>query len=81
MKKAKELTISIVFAIPERYSYHDDVVWTKIWREGGLHKDNSSEWNFTPYSKVPTLLKRVRYKYVPAVKSDNYFKLLFGYCN
>lgn len=77
-KKAKEITISVVFAIPERYSYHDDVVWTKIWREGGLHKDNSSQWNFTPYSKVATLLKRVRYKYVPAIKSDNYFKLLLA---
>lgn len=77
-KKAKELTISIVFAIPERYSYHDDVVWTKTWREGGLHKDSSAEWSFTPYSKVPTLLKRIRYKYVPAVKSDNYFKLLLA---
>ena len=77
-KKAKEITISIVFAIPERYSYHEDVEWTKVWREGGMHKDNSSEWNFTPYSKVPTLLKRIRYKYVPAVKSDNYFKLLLA---
>ena len=67
-KKAKEIMISIVFAIPERYIYHDDVVWTKIWREDGLYKDNSSEWNFKPYSKVPTLLKRVRYKYVPAIK-------------
>lgn len=77
-KKAKEITISIVFAIPERYSYHEDVEWTKVWREGGMHKDNSSKWNFTPYSKVPTLLKRIRYKYVPAVKSDNYFKLLLA---
>lgn len=77
-KKAKEIAISIVFAIPERYSYHEDVVWTKIWREGGLYKDGSSEWDFTPYSKVPTLLKRVKYKYVPAIKSDNYFKLLLA---
>lgn len=77
-KKAKEIMISIVFAIPERYSYHENVVWTKIWREDGLYKDNSSEWKFTPYSKVPTLLKRARYKYVPAIKSDNYFKLLLA---
>lgn len=77
-KKAKEITISVVFSIPERYSYHDDVVWTKIWRAGGLHKDNSTDWNFTPYSKVSTLVKRVRYKYVPAIKSDNYFKLLLA---
>lgn len=78
-KKAKEITISIVFAIPESYSYHEDVEWTKIWREEGIYRDNSSQWNFTPYSKVPTLLKRIRYKYVPAVKSDNYFKMLLAY--
>lgn len=77
-KKAKEIVISIVFAIPVRYSYHEDVEWIKIWREGGIHRDNSDEWNFTPYSKVPTLLKRIRYKYVPAVKSDNYFKMLLA---
>lgn len=77
-KKAKEIMISIVFEIPERYSYHEDVEWIKTWREGGLYRDNSEEWNFTPYSKVPTLLKRIRYKYVPAVKSDNYFKLLLA---
>lgn len=77
-KKAKEITVSIVFAIPERYSYHDDVIWTRVWREGGLYKDNSSEWNFTPYSKVSTLLKRVKYKYVPAIKSNDYFKLLLA---
>ena len=77
-KKAKEIEISIVFAIPVRYSYHEDVEWIKTWRDGGMHGDNSSEWNFTPYSKVPTLLKRIRYKYVPAVKSDNYFKLLLA---
>ena len=77
-KKAKEIMISIEFEIPTRYRYHEDVVWTKIWRENGLHKDNSSEWNFMPYSKVPTLLKRIRYKYVPAIKSDDYFKLLLA---
>lgn len=77
-KKAKEILVAVEFEIPTRYSYHEDVLWTKTWREGGLHKDSSVEWNFTPYSRVPTLLKRVRYKYVPAVKSDNYFKLLLA---
>lgn len=77
-KKAREITIAIEFEIPERYSYHEDVLWVKTWREGGLHNDSSMEWNFTPYSKVPTLLKRVQYKYVPAIKSDNYFKFLLA---
>lgn len=77
-KKAKEIIISIIFEVPERYNDHADVIWTKIWRANGLYKDSSSEWNFTPYSKVSTLLKRVRYKYVPAIKSDDYFKMLLA---
>ena len=76
--KAKEIVITIIFEIPNRYSYHEDVEWKKVWRASGLHKDNSLEWVFTPHSKVSTLLKRIRYKYVPAVKSDNYFKLLLA---
>jgi len=77
-KKAKEIIVSIVFSIPQNYSDHDDVVWTKTWREGGLYKDSSSEWVFSSYSRVPTLLRRIRFKYVPAIKSDNYFKLLLA---
>lgn len=77
-RKAKEVTVEIEFEIPKHYKDHDDVVWTKIWRDGGLHYDSSKEWTFSAYSKVPTLLKRISYKYVPAVKSDNYFKLLLS---
>lgn len=78
INKAKEIIISIIFEIPKRYSYHEDVEWKKVWRASGLHKDSSSEWVFTPHSKVSTLLKRIKYKYVPAVKSDNYFKSLLA---
>ena len=76
--KAKEITISITFLIPKHYKDNDDVVWTKIWRSNGIHYDSSKDWNFSAYSKVATLLNRTRYKYVPAVKSDNYFKSLLA---
>ena len=76
--KAKEIIITITFEIPERYSYNEDVVWKKVWRSAGLHYDGSNDWEFPPYSKVSTLLKRIKYKYVPAVKSDNYFKSLLA---
>lgn len=76
--KAKEITISITFQIPQHYKDNDDVIWTKIWRSNGIHYDSSKEWDFSPYSKVATLLNRTRYKYVPAVKSDNYFKSLLA---
>ena len=77
-KKAKEITITLIFSIPDRYSYHEDVIWTKVWRIDGLYKDSSREWTFTPYSKVYTLLSRINYKYVPAIRSDSYFKLLLA---
>lgn len=77
-RKAKEVYISIEIEIPMQYKDHEDVVWTKTWRRNGLHYDSSKEWSFSAYSKVPTLLNRISYKYVPAVKSDNYFKMLLS---
>ncbi len=77
-KQAKEIIITLTFSIPEHYKYHEDVIWTKKWRKNGLNYDGSKNWDFSPYSKVPTLLNRVHYKYVPAVKSDDYFKLLLA---
>lgn len=76
--KAKEIIISIVIEIPKHYKDNQDVIWTKKWRLSGLHYDSSADWCFSAYSKVPTLLKRIKYQYVPAVKSDNYFKLLLS---
>lgn len=76
--KAKEITVSIVISIPKHYKDNQDVLWKKTWRSHGLHYDSSTEWSFSAYSKVPTLLKRIRYKYVPAIKSDNYFRMLLS---
>lgn len=74
-KKAKEIEIKITFSIPENYNDNADVIWKKTWRKEGIKKD---EYNriFKQRSKVPTLFTRVKYKYVPAVKSNDYFKYL-----
>lgn len=76
--KAKEISIAITFSIPSNFKDSDDVVWKKVWRYYGIYSDNFKDLNFSPYSKVPTLIKRVKYKYVPAVKSNDYFKLLLS---
>lgn len=76
--KAKEISIIVTFSIPSNFRDNEDVVWKKVWRHDGLYSDNFKELSFSPYSKVPTLIKRVKYKYVPAVKSNNYFKLLLS---
>ena len=74
-KKAKEIEIKITFSIPSNYSDNADVVWKKTWRRNGIKKDELNR-NFQPRSKVPTLFTRIKYKYVPAVKSNDYFKYL-----
>lgn len=76
--KAKEIEISILIEIPDHYKDNEDVLWKKVWRISGQYYDSSMTWTFSPYSKVPTLLKRIRFKYVPAVKSEMYFKDLLA---
>ena len=76
--KAREIEISILIEIPDNYIDNSDVTWKKVWRTNGLHYDSSATWEFSPYSKVPTLLKRIHFKYVPAVKSETYFKDLLA---
>ena len=76
-KKAQEIEIKITFSIPSTYQDNADVIWTKTWRRDGL-KTNKKDRDFSAYSKVPTLLDRIKYKYVPAVKSNDYFKFLLA---
>lgn len=77
-KKAKEIIIQIKVQVPEHYKDGGEITWKKIWRKEGLHYDSLEDMKFTNYSKTPALLKRISFIYVPAVKSDNYFKTLLG---
>lgn len=73
--KAKEITIEVTFKLPDNVVDKGVKTWKKVWRNGGLHSDNLNEI-FGSYSKGPTYLRRVTFKYVPAVKSQDYFKML-----
>lgn len=74
-KKAKEIEIKITFSIPENYNDNAEVIWKKTWRKEGINKDEYNR-SFKQRSKVPILFTRIKYKYVPAVKSNDYFKYL-----
>ena len=78
-KKAKEITIKISFDIPENYKGAGEYVWEKRWRREGVVKDDINlltKEGVSSRSKIPTLLKKIRYRYIPAVKSDDYYKWL-----
>ena len=77
-KKAKEIIIEIKIDIPPNYKNADVFIWKKTWREGGSHLDTQKNHEFSANSKIPTLLSRIGYTYIPATKSNEYFMRLLG---
>ena len=77
IKHAKEITISLNIVIPDSFQETGVKTWTKVWREEGLHSDNIDEI-FKRGSKGSTFLNRIQYMYIPAVKSNEYFKHLLS---
>ena len=78
-KKAKEITIKITFNIPSNYKGTGKYVWEKRWRREGLVKDEITTIKgeeISPRSRIPNLLRKIVYRYVPAVKSREYYRFL-----
>lgn len=78
-KKAKEITIIISFEIPSKYKDHGEYIWEKRWRREGVVKDEiktSKGEDVSPRSRIPNLLRKIVYRYVPAVKSKDYYRIL-----
>ena len=80
-KKAEEIIIKIIFNTPKRFQNNETIVWTKIWRRDGLHKDEIKLQNgIIPTGRSGALqwVKKLRYKYVPAIRGAEYFNYLMG---
>ena len=80
-KKAEEVTVKITFKIPERFQDKQTLIWTKVWRKEGLHKDELK----TKTGRFPSgrsgasqWVKKIKYKYVPAIRGTEYFNYLMG---
>lgn len=78
-KEAKAISISIEFKVPDTFSDGGIYVWEKMWKETGkvLDEIRDKKGNLpAPRSRIPTALRRIKYRYVPAVKSSDYYKIL-----
>ncbi|MDE6947364.1 MAG: ATP-binding protein [Anaeroplasmataceae bacterium] len=78
-KEAKAISISIEFKVPDTFSDGGIYVWEKMWKQTGkvLDEIRDKEGNLpAPRSRIPTALRRIKYRYVPAVKSSDYYKIL-----
>ena len=84
--KAKEVIIELTIELPWSYrreGYSDNIVWRKVWRSNGLHDNGGychyeDKQPFPSRSRVPLLLERIVYNYVPAIKDKRYFADLQG---
>lgn len=79
--KTREIRITIKFDIPDTYSDPGEYTWTKVWRIDDYTAEtitNAAGEPPTSKSRVPGALRRIKYRYVPAVKSSDYYKALLG---
>lgn len=83
-KKAKEIVIALEIYPPSNYTLHNGagyIVWQKKWRREGFWEDEIWDSNgngLEKRSKIPAWLKSVKYRYVPAVKGDEFFAQLLS---
>lgn len=77
----KEIVIEIKFIIPDSYKEKGIFTWKKVWRINDYTDElitNEKGERPSERSRVPGTLKRIRYRYVPAVKSKEYYKSLLA---
>jgi hypothetical protein len=79
--KAAQIEITLTFKLPGTFNLSERVLWQRIWRQEGLHKDEirlADGKELPSRSKVYSFLKAIRYDYVPAIKGPEYFERILS---
>lgn len=80
-KEAKVITISVQLDIPGSFMDGGIYTWRKVWNRTGRVVDeivNENGEKPASRSRVPDALRKIKYRYVPAVKSLDYYRTLLG---
>ncbi len=79
---AKEIVIELKVEIPPSFQNSGLYIWEKTWRKGEDVQEkivNSKGERPSSRSRIPfTLKQRIKFRYVPAVKSKDYYKFLLS---
>ena len=86
VRKAPQVEMRIRFRLPESYrrkEHPEEIEWKKVWRrEGEVQRMETRTFSdgaeFPSRSKIPALLDRIRFTYVPAIKDKAFFADLQG---
>lgn len=79
--KAEQIEITLTFKLPSSFNVSEYIVWHRIWRKSGLHREEiklASGNQLPSRSKAFVYLKSIRYDYVPAIKGPEYFQRLLA---
>lgn len=79
--KAEEIAIDVEVTPPASFTNRNPVLWRKTWRASGPYSDEFKHRDGTPVSsksKIAAFLRAMRFDYVPAIKSPDYFQGLMG---
>jgi len=77
----KEIVIQIKVSIPDAFQNGGEYTWTRTWRNEDTPSETIVDQDGKepgPRSRIPLTLKRIQFKYVPAVRSPDYYKKLLG---
>ncbi len=80
-KKPREIILELVFSPPASYSAKEKIHWKKCFRSRGLHSESivmAQSGELPKRSRIRALLQNLKYYYVPAIKSPEYFSDLLG---
>ncbi|MBD2491717.1 ATP-dependent endonuclease [Aulosira sp. FACHB-615] len=80
-KKAEEISIEIIFNTPKSFTNNKDITWRKTWRKNyqtpySNVKQYGNDDELEGRSKIPNWLENIRFRYIPAIKSSDYFTSL-----
>ena len=79
--KAREVIVDLTFETPLGFSKRDPVIWRKSWRADSLQPHINKRWHadgveLSGRQKIGAWLDRMKFKYVPAIKGNDYFRHL-----
>lgn len=85
-RKAPQIEVTIIFDLPDGYHREElptQIEWRKVWRRDGEvsrlgYRRFVGGTDFPARSRIPALLDRVQFTYVPAIKDKAFFADLQG---
>lgn len=79
--EAKTISIELELEVPDSFKDSGSYLWKKSWRVTGNEEETIERENKQPIterSRALGALRRMKYRYVPAVKSKEFFKSLLS---